>query len=155
MDSNRTSTTVHEPRNTKSSMRNQNPRPAPQVSLRSEFMLNVNGRNHKSRKWQNQLWAPMRSRYKTALEGQFQIGSHRITTEGKILRLSLYTHTNLQEAMNYQKEKLPEANKRVSSLRTTNRAWPGGSAVQFACSASQQPRVCQFGSRVWKWHCLA
>ena len=33
--------------------------------------------------------------------------------------------------------------------------WPGGAAVKFACSASWQPGVCRFGSRVWTRHCLA
>ena len=32
---------------------------------------------------------------------------------------------------------------------------PGGIAVKCTCSASRQPGVCQFGSRVRTWHCLA
>ena len=35
------------------------------------------------------------------------------------------------------------------------RGWHIGAVVKFACSASQQPGVRRFGSRVWTWHHLS
>ena len=42
-----------------------------------------------------------------------------------------------------------------ASIKLTDSGRPGGTVVKFACSASQQRRVRQFGSQVRTWHRLA